>query len=66
MNSYFIVSGPGYYGDRCKVISSHRTVEAARKARKRYGLAYVIREGLMRKGDVFLRSAEPLYRQVEI
>jgi hypothetical protein len=57
MTCYFIVPAPGHYGSRAKVISSHRTVEAARKA-KGDSAVYVIREGHKRKGDVWLRVFE--------
>ena len=30
--TYFVTPAPGHYGDRARVISSHRTLAAARKA----------------------------------
>jgi hypothetical protein len=56
--SYFVVPAPGHYGDRARVISSHRTLNAARKAA---GKGYVVREGAKARGDEWLRASESVY-----
>lgn len=48
--TYFVVPKPGHYGDRTRVVSSHRTYEAARRAATR---GYEVREGSLEKGDTF-------------
>ena len=58
MTNYFIISAPGHYGDRTRVISSRGTLKAARKAR---GAGECVREGALKKGAVFFRSAESVY-----
>lgn len=56
--TYFVVAAPGHYGDRTRVISSHRSLVAA----KRNATAgFVVREGSLTKGDEFLRSSESIY-----
>lgn len=55
---YFVTAAPGYYGDRARVISSHRTLAAARKAAT---AGYVVRVGALRKGAEWLRSSEQVY-----
>lgn len=52
-------------GDRASVLSSHRTLEAARKAVRRMGSGYVIREGGKRAGDAWLRTWESMYPVVK-
>ena len=56
--SYFVVPAPGHYGDRARVTSSHRTLEAARRAA---GSGYVVRTGALVRGDEWLRSSESVY-----
>ena len=57
--NYIVVAAPGHYGDVTKVISSHRTVELARKAaRKLTGV--VVRRSSLTKGDTFLRCYEQI------
>ena len=60
---YFIVLAPGHYGDTTPVISSHRSIAAARRAVQRVSNAW-IREGYKRKGDLFLRVSEQIYPRV--
>ena len=60
---YFVVPAPGHYGDRTRVISGHRTLEAARRAARR-AFAACVREGAKRKGDLFLRVSEQIYPRV--
>jgi len=55
---YFIVPAPGYYGDRARVISSHATLTAARRAATQ---GYIARRGSLRKGAEWLRSSESIY-----
>jgi len=55
---FFVVPAPGRYGDKAKVYSSHRTLEAARKAAGETG---VVRLGDMTKGDAWLRAYESTY-----
>lgn len=56
--AFFVVPAPGHYGDRARVISSHATREAARKAATS---GYVARVGALRKGQEWLRSSESVY-----
>lgn len=56
--SYFVVPAPGRYGDSTKVLSSHRSIAAARKAA---GPGYVVRKGSKTKGDKWLRVYEENY-----
>lgn len=58
---FFVVPAPGYYGASARVISSHRTIEAARRAA---GPGYVVREGSMAKGNQWTRSMESIYSAV--
>lgn len=55
---YFVVPAPGHYGDRARVISSHRTAAAAQRAATR---GYVAREGVKAKGDLWRRADEQHY-----
>lgn len=56
--THFVVPAPGHYGDRCAVISSHTTAQAAKKAATK---GYVARVGAKQKGDEFTRAAESIY-----
>ena len=58
---YFLVPAPGYYGDRSRVLSSHASLAAARRAQRRCGPSAVVRVGHKRRGDEWLRSAEAHY-----
>lgn len=54
MTRYFVCPAPGYYGDRVRVLSSHRTIEAARRAAiGGTHIHYVVRAGHLKKGDWF-------------
>lgn len=55
----FVVAAPGYYGDETTVISSHRTVAAAKRAVTWPGEC--VRMGSLQKGDTFRRSSEAIY-----
>jgi hypothetical protein len=57
-SAYFVTPAPGHYGDRARVISSHATLAAARKAAT---AGYVARAGNKRKGDEWTRAAESIY-----
>jgi len=57
-NEYFIVPAPGHYGDRARVVSSHATLDAARKRAKK---GMVVRTGRKVKGDLWLRVYEQTY-----
>lgn len=60
--THFVTPAPGHYGDQTRVISSHKSVAAARRAAKASGsVQYVVREGSLQKGHVFRRSAESIY-----
>lgn len=63
MTIYFLILAPGCYGDYTHVISSHRSLVAARKAR-RGNARIAIREGSASKGDVIYRDAEHLFPRV--
>lgn len=56
--AYFVVPAPGHYGDRARVISSHATLSAARRAA---GAGYVVRVGALTKGAEWLSSSESVY-----
>lgn len=56
--TYFVVAAPGHYGDRTRVVSSHRSLAAAKKSAT---AGYVVREGAKAKGDEFTRAAEAVY-----
>lgn len=55
---YFLVPAPGYYGDVAWVLSSHRTLAAARKAETQ---SSVVRIGNKKKGEKWLRVYEETY-----
>jgi len=57
---YFVVSAPGHYGDTTRVKSSHRSLEAAKKAARR-GSGLCVRVGDKEKGATFYRSSEETY-----
>lgn len=57
--AYFLVPAPGHYGDRAKVLSSHRTLDAARRAAKWSGTC--IRVGEKVRGQEWLRVYEQTY-----
>jgi hypothetical protein len=61
---FFVVEAPGHYGDTTRVLSSHRTLQAARKAAGSSG-RYTVRSGALKKGDAFLRVYEQTYQQAE-
>lgn len=56
--THFVVPAPGHYGDRARVVSSHRSLAAAKRAA---GAGYVVREGSLVKGSEWLRSSEAIY-----
>lgn len=68
MTTYFVAPAPGCYGDRTTVLSSHHTLEAARRAAGR-GVTVpgggrfwnAVRKGHLRKGDTLYRVDEPQY-----
>jgi hypothetical protein len=55
---FFLVPAPGHYGDRARVVSSHATLDAARKRAKK---GMVVRTGRKVKGDLWLRVYEQTY-----
>lgn len=55
---FFVVPSPGRYGDKARVYSAHRTIEAARKAAGETG---VVRVGDKAKGETWLRVYEETY-----
>jgi hypothetical protein len=61
--SFFIVPAPGHYGDRARVVSSHRTLAAALKARE---AGECVREGTLKKGALWLRAREPFSPRVDV
>ena len=56
--THFVVPAPGHYGDRARVMSSHYSLAAAKKAA---GPGYVVREGALSKGSEWLRADEQFY-----
>jgi len=58
---YFLTLAPGYYGDRSRVLSSHASLAAARRAQRRCGPCATVRVGNKRRGDEWLRSSEAHY-----
>lgn len=57
--AYVVVPAPGSYGDRTRVMSSHRTAAAAVKAARRASsdmFRAVARESYRRRGDEWLRK----------
>ena len=59
---YFLVAAPGYYGDRTRVISSHRTLDAARRAAR--GLNAAIYAGEQKRGSECLRVYEQFHSAI--
>ena len=55
---FFVVPAPGHYGDRCKVVSAHHTLDAAKRAA---ALGFVVRAGSLRKGTEFTRADEAIF-----
>lgn len=62
MTSYFIVAAPGHYGDKARVLSSHNTLALAHKKRN---AGECVREGGLKKGEVFLRVYEQNHVRVD-
>lgn len=60
--NFFVVAAPGHYGDTTRVMSAHRTVDAARKMAG--GGGWVVRVGSLRKGDTFRRASESFYPMI--
>lgn len=58
MSNFFVVAAPGFYGDKTRVVSSHATIDAAKKAARGN---YVVRLGGLKKGNTFFRSSEQIY-----
>jgi hypothetical protein len=62
MTRFFVVAAPGHYGNKTVVMSSHKTIDAARKAAKSTPhVWYVVRRGHLRSGWIMLRAAESVY-----
>ena len=62
---YFVTEAPGFYGDSAVVFSSHKSIEAARRAAKPgKHCRYVVRKGHLKKGEEMLRCNESLYPTV--
>ena len=61
---FFVVPAPGHYGDKCRVLSNHRSLDSARRAAKMAG-GCVVRSGDKRRGDTWLRVYESFYAEVE-
>ena len=59
---YFLVAAPGYYGDRTRVISSHRTLDAARRAAR--GKNAAIYAGEQKRGSEWLRVYEQFHSAI--
>lgn len=58
---WFIVQNSGNYGDKTVVYSSHRNYPSAAARLARLPWGYTLRQGQMKKGEVFLRSYESIY-----
>ena len=52
---YIVLLAPGCYGDTTKVISSHRTLAAAKRAKSR---GCVVRASTQAKGSTWYRDLE--------
>lgn len=69
LHKFFVVIAPGFYGDAgTRVVSSHYTIDAARKGAATPASAhcrFVVRAGSLRKGDHFGRFYESIYPIVE-
>jgi hypothetical protein len=62
---YFVTLAPGFYRDSAVVYSSHRTLDAARRAAKpSKSCRYVVRAGSLKKGKLMFRSEEGIYPTV--
>lgn len=53
---FIVVPAPGHYGDRTMVLSSHRTLAAAKRAAS--GKNWAVYEGYEKKGAEWLRVYE--------
>jgi len=59
--TYIVVPAPGHYGDRTRVMSSHRTVKAALR---NAGPGYVVRACAASKGSEWLRCYDQIFPEV--
>ena len=62
--SYFVVAAPGHYGDRTRVVSSHKNATLAKRAARKLGPGFVVREGGKKRGDVFVAASGSIFRIV--
>jgi hypothetical protein len=61
-----LVPAPGHYGDRARVLSTHATLEAARRAKgARSHVCIREADASARKGDVWLRVYEQHNRRID-
>ena len=58
---FVVVPAPGHYGDRTRVLSSHRTLRAALRAA---GPGYVVRRSTASKGSEWLRVYDQVCLEV--
>lgn len=56
--NYIVTLRPGHYVDRCRVISAHVTLDAARRAQRRLGPHTCVRQAENRKGSEFFSDLE--------
>lgn len=63
--NFVVVSAPGYYGDKTTVTSSHRTLDAAKRAAAPTPHhRYVVYEGAEKKGAPWFRVNEQTRQRV--
>lgn len=65
VSKFFVVLAPDLYGDSgTRVVSSHKTLDAARRSAKMGPdsvVWFVVRQGNKKKGQEFLRVYESVY-----
>ena len=64
MTQYIVVPAPGYYGDETRIVSTHRTEAAARKAIRGKHRAIYADDGHSKAGDRWLRVYEQAHERV--
>lgn len=60
MSEFFTVTKPGYWTNTTTVVSSHKTLAAARKA-ARAGFKLEVRKGGLKKGDTWYATSGQVY-----
>lgn len=65
MSRFFLTLADGHFGDSTPVVSSHATLNSARRVLRSAGVRYTLRAGDLRKGDTFFSSARCVYQVVK-